>query len=559
MRRLGVLAVFAVAVSPVGPAAPAASSEDGSITVSVSGNGRVTSAPGGIDCGSNCAASFPLGAAVLLVAEPAEGSHLEVWRGACTGAADHCVATAEEDVRVDAQFVPGFTAPIPQAFPLRVTRAGNGRVTSTPVGVIDCGTNCSTGFSGGGLVSLVPTPGADSDFEGWTGDCPGTGTCEVALTAARSTTAIFRPRSVPPGSSILTVDNLDPPPPGFVQDGKGTVRVSWPGNNTQPGSTYECEVRQCTYSVPNGTRVTLDALPGGSTELKAWDGGCVGNASPCVVYLGGPLTVVVSFRPTGALTSAVGLNLTRSTGGVVESVPPGIKCGVDTGCRAGFKGGVVVRLAQMPAAGYEFVGWGGACGGAGGCSVEMTVSHWVSAAFRPIRDVVRVVKSGHGSGSVTSEPAAISCGSNCAYSFRRDSVVTLRAVADQGSGFGGWTGACSGSDVCRLTVRAPAEVDARFDLCAAAAFDGFRARGLRSPRRIVVNVELADAAAGRIRLLRSGRALATRRFPLLAVGTNVLRVFVPRRIKRGQAKVELRIEDRCGQVRSRTRTLVLPK
>lgn len=50
-----------------------------------------------------------------------------------------------------------------------------------------------------------------------------------------------------------------------------------------------------------------------------------------------------------------------------------------------------------------------------------------------------VNKSGTGSGSVTNDPAGISCGSNCS-GYAADTVVTLTPSAVTGSVFGGWTG-----------------------------------------------------------------------------------------------------------------------
>ncbi|MBX3605942.1 MAG: hypothetical protein KF788_11740 [Piscinibacter sp.] len=58
------------------------------LTVQVSGNGRVTSAPAGIDCGSACSTSFAAGTSVTLVAAPDIGYGVG-WTGAagCSGSA----------------------------------------------------------------------------------------------------------------------------------------------------------------------------------------------------------------------------------------------------------------------------------------------------------------------------------------------------------------------------------------------------------------------------------------------------------------------------------------
>ncbi|CAN5670665.1 hypothetical protein BH23GEM7_BH23GEM7_12090 [soil metagenome] len=51
-----------------------------------------------------------------------------------------------------------------------------------------------------------------------------------------------------------------------------------------------------------------------------------------------------------------------------------------------------------------------------------------------------VTKRGSGSGTVTSSPAGINCGSTCTASYAYGTSVTLRAVAATGSSFSGWSG-----------------------------------------------------------------------------------------------------------------------
>lgn len=73
------------------------------LTVSVSGSGRVTSSPAGIDCPATCSASFVEGTSVSLTATPASGNRLADWGGACGGTAS-CSVTIDGDRSVSAQF-----------------------------------------------------------------------------------------------------------------------------------------------------------------------------------------------------------------------------------------------------------------------------------------------------------------------------------------------------------------------------------------------------------------------------------------------------------------------
>lgn len=94
---------------------------------------------------------------------------------------------------------------------------GSGTVTSDPVG-IDCGEGCSEGYEEGTAVTLTATPDPGSTFDGWSGDCTGTGVCEVTMDAPHDVTATFGVSgttcgegsecdegTLPPGGTLSTV------------------------------------------------------------------------------------------------------------------------------------------------------------------------------------------------------------------------------------------------------------------------------------------------------------------------------------------------------------------
>ena len=74
-----------------------------------------------------------------------------------------------------------------------------------------------------------------------------------------------------------------------------------------------------------------------------------------------------------------------------------------------------------------------------------------------------VTKSGTGSGTVTSSPTGINCGSTCSASFTSGTTVTLTASAASGSAFAGWSGACSGTGSCSVSMSAAKSVGAVFN------------------------------------------------------------------------------------------------
>jgi Ca2+-binding RTX toxin-like protein len=68
-----------------------------------------------------------------------------------------------------------------------------------------------------------------------------------------------------------------------------------------------------------------------------------------------------------------------------------------------------------------------------------------------------------GSGTVTSTDGKINCGTQCTAEYDPNTSVTLKAQADPGSAFGGWSGACSGMDTtCTLTMNSDKSVTASF-------------------------------------------------------------------------------------------------
>lgn len=70
---------------------------------------------------------------------------------------------------------------------------------------------------------------------------------------------------------------------------------------------------------------------------------------------------------------------------------------------------------------------------------------------------------GSGTGLVTSADSKINCGVTCSSSYNANTVVYLTAAPDSGSTFTGWSGACSGTGVCPVTMDASKTVTAVFN------------------------------------------------------------------------------------------------
>ena len=155
------------------------------------------------------------------------------------------------------------------------------------------------------------------------------------------------------------------------------------------------------------------------------------------------------------------VTLAGAGSGTVVSSPAGISCG--TTCSATFATGTAVSLTATPATGSTFTGWSPSslCTGTGTCTVIMSQAESVTATFSTTS--LTVSKAGSGSGTVTSSPAGINCGTTCSSAFSSGTVVTLTEAPASGSNFTGWSGACSGSGTtCSVTMGAAESVTATF-------------------------------------------------------------------------------------------------
>ncbi len=394
------------------------------------GRGTITSSPSGISCGSTCAATFATGTTVTLTAVADADSTFTGWGGACTGTGA-CTVTLASATTVEANFAR-------QRRTLTVVKAGSGggEVTSLPAG-LSCGTTCSADFEVPSAIALTASADSTSTFTGWSGGgCSGTGTCVVTLGPSTTVTANFTRKQY-----ALTV----------TLAGTGAGRV------TSSPAAIDCGAT-CSASFDSGTPVTLTAAAGAMSTFMGWSGACTGTG-PCTVTVSAITSVSATFtRDVFALT----VSKLGTGGGTVTSSPAGINCGAT--CAASFDSGTLVTLTAAADATSTFGGWsGGGCTGTGPCTLTVGAATSVSATFTRNRYALSVTKAGTGNGTVTSSPAGISCGATCSASFDATTVVTLTAAPDGASSFGGWSGACTGTGPCVVTLAAAATVTATFN------------------------------------------------------------------------------------------------
>jgi hypothetical protein len=97
--------------------------------------------------------------------------------------------------------------------------------------------------------------------------------------------------------------------------------------------------------------------------------------------------------------------------------------------------------------------------------------HDTGGVYDPgVSHALTVTRNGTGSGSVSSSPAGISCGADCAEDYDPGISVTLMPAPGTGSSFTSWSGDCIGAGACGLTMDAAKSVTATFDLTSGTGF-----------------------------------------------------------------------------------------
>lgn len=81
-----------------------------------------------------------------------------------------------------------------------------------------------------------------------------------------------------------------------------------------------------------------------------------------------------------------------------------------------------------------------------------------------INHTLSVTKAGKGAGTVSSSPAGINCGTACSAAYSAGASVTLLVAPASGSTFTGWSGACTGTKSCVVSMTAVKSVGANFRL-----------------------------------------------------------------------------------------------
>ena len=428
------------------------SARDLSVTMTGGGGGSVTSAPTGISCTTGtCTDPFVLNSNVTLTATPSASSAFAGWSGADSGtcgAATTCQISMSKARSVTAAFN------LIQ-YPLTVTTTGTGTGTVTSPAGISCPSTCSANVDSGSVVTLSEASGANSTFTGWSGTdgsaCGTSATCQITMSAARIVTATFE---------LRWTLNVSAPINGSIASDVGGITC---------GAT-------CAATYLNGTVVNLTATPAPNYVFTGWTGDCssyLTNACPLTMITN--QSVSATFAPSQTLdvvTAGTGGGTVTSDVGGIDCVSPGVGA-----CIKAIVQGTTVNLTATPDQNSTFTGWSGSGGPCDGtttspCAFTMDADTTVTATFtrdsNPLNLTIAGV--GGGTGSVASTPAGISCSATCSANFAAGTPVTLTATPDAGSSFA-WSGGCSGTSTCQVTMSSPQAVTVTFTKSATTTVD----------------------------------------------------------------------------------------
>ena len=417
------------------------------VTVVKTGNGVGTVSGPGIACGADCSENEFDARLITLTAAPATGSRFTGWGDTC----------AFRGTNTSCAFVPaGATQSVSAAFELipytlTVTPRTNGNVANAePLpDPIDCGSDgigkCSAVLNYSTMVRLRATPIPGSKFVSWTGCTSVVGTnCSFTMTANRTVTATYR--------DVTSVS--------LTKTGQGTV------NSTPAGIACGPACGGVTGEFARNVLVKLTPAPVTGWDFSGWSGdpSCPGTG-PCS-FNASTLSVAV------AANFAIQLKMLKVTvvGSGSVTGPGGFACdATTTPCAQVFPYGTIETLTPVAAPGFKFTGWTQDCTGAvpTTCKPTMTANHSVTATFKQVFGVSVIRQGNAAPGAITTSPAGVNCGLDCAEDFLSNTLVTFSRAAPPAGRTFRWLGDCAfrGTNAsCALTIDGNKTVIADYSL-----------------------------------------------------------------------------------------------
>ena len=268
-----------------------------SLNVMREGNGTVSSAPVGIQCGSSCSTTFSAGSSVSLNATPADGWEFGGWSGACSGTGS-CTLTMSQSHSVTATFFMVLLddSPIDNLF--GVQGSYQRFVVDVPSGASSLVISISGGSGDADLYvrfGAQPTlqtwdcrPWLDGNAESCAFSTAVEGRYHVLLHGYTAFSGVTLTASYQTQAAMHTLNVL--------RFGNGTVTSDPAG--IQCGAT-------CSSLFASDTPFTLVAAPDSGCSFAGWAGECTGLNQTCTLALQQTTTLSAFFSQNIALNQTI--------------------------------------------------------------------------------------------------------------------------------------------------------------------------------------------------------------------------------------------------------------
>lgn len=338
--------------------------------------------------------------------------------------------------------VPGALA---AGYSITVSTQGQGYVSSYPSGIL-CGAACTETYDAGTEITLTAKPSEGHAFVGWEGACTGTqNTCTLVLSEARSATAKF-------SGQAATEHELRV----YRSGGLGKI-------TSEPFGIYCGSL--CTYDSTKftaGSTVTLTAVATvAGVKFLRWEGECKGTEDKCTLTMDAPKTATAVFSGEGqqgaeGQTTQPQKEEAGTAKTPIVTIEP-TKIPIVTIERA--KTPIATILPKTPTATTEDPK-------APIVKVETPI---VQAPAAAKTYSLNIEIHGNGNGSVQALDFNVNCRETCAKEINERELLTLTALAGNGSVFAGWEVDCLGVQAnCTLSFNRQKRVGAVFNKAAAA-------------------------------------------------------------------------------------------
>ncbi len=325
----------------------------------------------------------------------------------------------------------------------------------------------------GGVAQIDGTLSSSTGVSvGANGTLSGTGT----ISSGVASSGIVVPGDVPaPG--LLTISNSVP----YTQNLAGDYEVSIGG--TTPGAQFSqlAVTGLATLAGNLNIRLVNGFTPSLGQQFAILNAGSISGQFAAINSPALPAGLnwsLASSTSTSEVLSVVSASVASATltvspqgsgSGTIADDLGAINCTINSGtasgaCSANYQNGAQVILTATPATGSNFTGWS-ACTGTTPCTITMNGSQSVNATFTPPGGTfaLTVTEIGTGSGMVTDNFSQINCPAvSCASNYPEGTQVTLTAAATGSATFAGWSGACTGTSTCVVTMNSAQSVTASF-------------------------------------------------------------------------------------------------